>query len=147
MTDGYDADRLAPIVRVHFLLSVVWIKEFLWDAPTSIVTLVWSVDPPDIEKQSFSSSKMARNISLITQYLVFVKSPRDQQQIMVLARQLYPDSHLFHTYEKATKRGKCYGYLFIDLKPHTPDDQRLKTNILQQESTFPNPEFIKGSFG
>ena len=92
-----------------------------------------------IVQNIFNQGKMARNISLNTQYLVLFKSPRDKQQIMVLARQLYPrrTDNFLNTYEEATKR--YYGYLFIDLKPYTPDDQRLKTNILPQEATLPNP--------
>ena len=92
-----------------------------------------------IVQNLFNQGKMARNISLNTQYLVLFKSPRDKQQIMVLARQLYPrrTDNFLKTYEEATKR--CYGYLFIDLKPYTPDDQRLKTNILPQEWSLPHP--------
>ena len=57
---------------------------------------------------------------------------------MVLARQLYPrkSDNFLSTYEEATKRN--YGYLFIDLKPKTPENQRLKTNILPEESSLSN---------
>ena len=92
-----------------------------------------------IVQNLFNQGKMTRNISLNTQYLVLFKSPRDKQQIMVLARQLYPrkTDNFLNSYEEATKR--CYGYLFVDLKPYTSDDQRLKTNILPQEASLPNP--------
>ena len=43
-----------------------------------------------IVQNLFNRGKMSRNISLNSQYLVLFKSPRDKQQILVLARQLYP---------------------------------------------------------
>ena len=87
-----------------------------------------------IVQNLFNQGKMSRNISLNSQYLVLFKSPRDKQQILVLARQLYPrETDIFmDTYERAIKRP--HGYLFVDLKPSTADDQRLKSNILPGES-------------
>ena len=68
-------------------------------------------------------------MSLNTQYLVLFKSPRDKQQISILARQMYPNrSHYFiEQYEKATQRP--HGYLFVDLKQSTSEEDRLKSNI------------------
>ena len=59
-----------------------------------------------IVQNLFNQGKMSRNISLNSQYLVLFKSPRDKQQIMVLARQLYPrNTHLFlNAYEEALNR-------------------------------------------
>ena len=66
---------------------------------------------------------------LNTQYLVLFKSPRDKQQISILARQMYPNrSHYFiEQYEKATQRP--HGYLFVDLKQNTSEEYRLKSDI------------------
>ena len=87
-----------------------------------------------IVQNLFNRGKMSRNISLNSQYLVLFKSPRDKQQILVLARQLYPRGaeKFLNVYENAIQ--KPHGYLFVDLKPSTPDHQRLKTNILPGES-------------
>ena len=38
----------------------------------------------------YYQGKESRTMSLNSQYLVLFNSPRDQQQVMVLARQMYP---------------------------------------------------------
>lgn len=50
-------------------------------------------------------------------------------QITCLGKQMYPGrvKYFQEAYTDATK-GK-YGYLFIDLKPDTPENFRLRTNI------------------
>ena len=77
----------------------------------------------------FYQGKESSTMSLNTQYLVLFKSPRDKQQISILARQMYPNrSHYFiEQYEKATQRP--HGYLFVDLKQTTSEEDRLKSDI------------------
>ena len=77
----------------------------------------------------FYQGKESRTMSLNTQYLVLFKSPRDKQQISILARQMYPNrSHYFiEQYEKATQRP--HGYLFVDLKQNTSEEDRLQSDI------------------
>jgi hypothetical protein len=74
-----------------------------------------------------------RNISLNAHYIVLFKSPRDKQQISMLPRQINPGKvqEFMRSYEDATSRP--HGYLMLDLKPTTDDQQRLKTNILPGE--------------
>jgi hypothetical protein len=74
-----------------------------------------------------------RNISLNAHYIVLFKPPRDKQQISMLARQINPGKVLefMRSYEEATSRP--HGYLMLDLKPITDDQQRLKTNVLPSE--------------
>ena len=61
------------------------------------------------------------------------KSPRDKQQVSMLARQVYAGKvqEFMAAYEEATSRP--HGYLMLDLKPTTDDQQRLKTNVLPGE--------------
>jgi hypothetical protein len=68
-----------------------------------------------------------RDISLNAHYIVLFKSPRDKQKISMLARQINPGrvQELIRSYEDYTSRP--HGYL--DLKPTTDDQQRLKTNF------------------
>ena len=75
----------------------------------------------------YYKGKENRTMSLNSSYLVMFKNPRDQQQVAVLARQMYPNrpQHFVTEYDRATR--EPYGYLFVDLKQDTPDDQRLKT--------------------
>ena len=74
-----------------------------------------------------------RNVSLNAHYIVLFKSPRDKQQISMLARQVNPGrmQEFMRSYEDATSQP--HGYLMLDLKPTTDNQQRLKTNILPGE--------------
>ena len=80
----------------------------------------------------YYKGKQNRTMSLNTQYLVLFKNPRDQQQVAVLARQMYPDKTKYFLDKFREATSKPYGYLFIDLKQETPDSLRLKTNIFNQ---------------
>ena len=86
-----------------------------------------------IVQNIFHQGTEARNISLNTHYIVLLKSPRDKQQILTLARQINPSRvpEFMHAYEKATSHP--HGYLMLDLKPTTHDHHRLKTNVLPRE--------------
>ena len=59
-------------------------------------------------------------------YMVLFNNPVDKQSVMTLARQMYPGQSdiLLKQFAKATK--DPYGHLLVDLKPFTPEDQRLK---------------------
>jgi hypothetical protein len=86
-----------------------------------------------IVQNIFHQGKEMRNISLYVHYIVLFKSPRGKQQISMLARQLNPGrvQEFMRSYEDATSRP--HGYLMLDLKPTTDDQQRLKTNVLPGE--------------
>jgi hypothetical protein len=62
-------------------------------------------------------------------YLVLFRNPVDCQTIMTLARQMYPGHSdiLMNAFTRATKHP--YGYLMVDLKPFTPETQRLKAEL------------------
>jgi hypothetical protein len=81
----------------------------------------------------FHQGKEMRNISLNAHYIVLFKSPRDKQQISMLARQINPGKvqEFMRSYEDATSRP--HGYLMLDSKPTTDDHQRLKTNVIPGE--------------
>ena len=56
-------------------------------------------------------------------------------KILTLAKQMYPGKteHFVKKYEEAVQRP--FGYLFIDLKPATKDECRLRTNVLPSDQT------------
>ena len=83
----------------------------------------------------FQKSSEIRTISLNSHYIVAFKNPRDKSQISHLGKQLYPGHTRFvqEAYEDATQFP--YGYLLIDLKPNTPEEYRLRTNIFPNEYT------------
>ena len=88
----------------------------------------------------YYQGKESRTMSLNSQYLVLFNNPRDQQQVMVLARQMYPgqSEKFLSSYKMATS--KPYGYLAIDLKPDTPNDKRLWPNVFEQTNKAPTGE-------
>ena len=87
-----------------------------------------------IVQNRFHQGRETRNISLNAHYIVLFKSPRDKQQISVLARQINPGhvQEFMKSYEEATKRP--HGYLMLDLKPTTDDQRRLESNVLHEEN-------------
>ncbi|CAH3193474.1 unnamed protein product [Porites evermanni] len=84
----------------------------------------------------FHRGKELRDMSLNSHYLVVFKRPRDSSQVNHLARQMFPGhvKYMQEAFEDATKRP--YGYLFCDLKPETPTDFRLRTNIFPGETQY-----------
>ena len=80
-----------------------------------------------------SPGKYMRTISLNASYIVILKNQRDSGQIGILGRQILPGQvkYFMSAYEKATK--KKYGYLLIDLCPHTDKTYLLRTNIFLGE--------------
>jgi hypothetical protein len=86
-----------------------------------------------IVQNIFHQGKEMRNISLNAHYILLFKSLRDKQQISMLARQINPGKvqEFMRSYEDATSLP--HGYLMLDLKQTTDDQQRLKTNVLPGE--------------
>ena len=81
----------------------------------------------------FPPGRQSRTISLNSHYMIVFKNPRDSLGISTLARQMYPNStnFLLQSFQDATKRP--YGYLLLDLHQLTPENMRLRTNILPGE--------------
>ena len=75
-----------------------------------------------IVQNLFHQGKGNRSISLNSHYLVLFKNPRDKLQ-------MYPSetAWFIKEYEEAVQRP--YGYLFVDLRPTTPERCRLRTNV------------------
>ena len=67
-------------------------------------------------------------------YLVLFNNPVDKQSIMTLARQMYPGNaeQFMKAFDKATKYP--YKFLLVDLKPFTPDHERLKCSVKWYDS-------------
>ena len=89
-----------------------------------------------IVQNLFHQGKGNRSISLNSHYLVLFKNPRGKLQILTLAKQMYSSetAWFIKEYEEAVRRS--YGYLFVDLRPTTPERCRLRTNVLPGEERF-----------
>ena len=83
-----------------------------------------------IVQNLFNQDKMMRTVSLNAHYLLLFKNPRDKSQIRTLAQQMYPTrvSFLIDAFNDATT--EAYGYLLLDLRPETPDELRVRTNVI-----------------
>ena len=81
----------------------------------------------------YFQGKIMRTLSLNAAYLVLFKNSRDKLQMVTLGKQMYPGktNQFVQKYEAAVQRP--YGYLFVDLKPNTKDECRLRTNVLPNE--------------
>ena len=79
----------------------------------------------------FPLGKAYRDIALNTQYLILFNNPIDGQQVATLARRIYPSTSamFMKRFEEATSRP--YGYLVIDLKSSTSEQDRLQTDIFE----------------
>lgn len=87
-----------------------------------------------ITQNLFQGGKVTRTQSLNAHYLVLFKNPRDRQQIIHLARQIYPRKvdFVLDSFEDATN-SRDHGYLLVDLSPTTTEELRLRTNILLED--------------
>ena len=89
-----------------------------------------------IVQNLFYQSKESRTISLNCHYIVLFKNPRHRSQITHLAKQMYPNQTRFMSEAYFDTTEEPYGYLFVDLKPNTPEKYRLRTNIFKGETPY-----------
>ena len=88
-----------------------------------------------VNQNMFCQGKHARTITLNCHYIVLFQNLRDCSQIQKLGQQLFPGQgrFLLNAYKDATEME--YGYLVIDISPHTDQHFRLRTEIFPQEIT------------
>ena len=91
----------------------------------------------------FVQGKASRTISLNSHYMVLFKNPRDKNQVMTLARQMYPGNSTFFMQAFNDATSQAYGYLFVDLKAINPDAYRLRTDILARNAVVYLPRNLK----
>ena len=67
-------------------------------------------------------------------YVVLFKNPRDSRGVRSLMEQAFPANlgYAMDSYAQAIN-DKPFSYLFLDLHQQTPDDYRLRTNVLPFE--------------
>lgn len=89
-----------------------------------------------ITQNFFHRGSQIREVTLNAHYLVLCKNRRDLSQISHLGKQLYPRNVKFfqEVFEDATRN--AYGYLFLDLKPDTLEEMRLRTQVLPHQTQY-----------
>jgi hypothetical protein len=88
-----------------------------------------------LNQNMFCQGKSARTIALNCHYIILFQNLRDRSQIQRLGQQLFPGRSqiLLESYKDATETP--YGYLVVDLSPHTDRTFRLRTDIFPGETT------------
>ena len=86
-----------------------------------------------ITQNLYNQGKFARTISLNATYLILFENIRDSSQVMRLGSQLYPgNQHAFiHAHKNIMKTS--YGYMVIDLNPHSNPKHIIRTRIFPGE--------------
>ncbi|CAG2232646.1 unnamed protein product [Mytilus edulis] len=84
----------------------------------------------------FHKSKSLRTASLNCHYFILMGSKRDPLQIQTLGRQMFPGKtkYFMDAYQKAT--ATSYGFLLVDINPHSDKTYQLRTNILPGQDTI-----------
>ena len=126
LVEGFPSD-LDDLTKGHDHSIVVLddlMSECSKDKGISVFYLTQNLFPP---------GKLSRTISLNCHYIFVFKNPRDSLGITTLAKQMFPkrSDYLVDSFQDATKQP--YSYLLIDCHPQTPENIRLRTNILPGE--------------
>lgn len=89
-----------------------------------------------VTQNFFHKGKEMREVTLNAHYLLLCKNRRDVSQITHLGKQLFPRHLKFfqEVYEDATKTP--FSYLFIDLRSETPEELRLRSQILPNQKQY-----------
>ena len=89
-----------------------------------------------ISQNLFQQGKHARTIALNTEYYILYKNPRGSGQINTLSKQLGKSlgGTLKSAYNDAVNITP-YGYVFLDMTQHCPDNYRIRSGILPGEQT------------
>ena len=83
----------------------------------------------------FPQENYSRTISLNCQYMLLTNNPRDRNQLVQLAKQIFPGQTKFfaEAYNDAVTL-KRYGYLLLALDQNTEEENRVQTGILPNET-------------
>lgn len=117
-------DLMAEMADSQFIQNVFCVYSHNFNA--TIIYLVHNI---------FPKGKVMRTVSLNTHYFILFANHRDKQQIQHLARQMYPGNvkYLLSAYQTATS--VPFGFLLIDINPHSNREYQLRRNILPNEDT------------
>lgn len=84
----------------------------------------------------FQKGKSMRTASLNCHYFLLLSTKREVLQIGTLGKQMFPGKlkYFMDAYQRATSRS--YGYLLVDINPHTDTSYQLRTNIFPGQDTI-----------
>lgn len=84
----------------------------------------------------YSKNRHLRDINTNTNYVIFMKNPRNKLAVSHLARESFPNQYQYvmESYEDATR--DPHGYLLFNFNQQANDDIRLYTNIIPDANTY-----------
>lgn len=84
----------------------------------------------------YPPGKYARSISLNCANVILFRNERDKKQVLTFASQILPGQtgYFREAYERSTNRER-YGYILIDVSPHTEKTYMLRSRIFPGEDT------------
>jgi hypothetical protein len=88
-----------------------------------------------VSQNIYTKGKCTRDLNLNSSYMILFKNLRDQTQINVLSRQMFPgkSKDFLRIFEDANSSNNGYGYVFLDLNPNTSPDFRIQGNIIEEK--------------
>ena len=120
--------------------SIVVIDDFMSEIDMDLVSIVtvhsrhYNTSTFILFQSLFPSNRLARQISLNVKYLHIHKNPRENAQILTLARQLYPNKSkwIVDSYHEVTKLPhSCF---LIDMTQQCPEMLRFRSHYLPHEA-------------
>ncbi len=84
----------------------------------------------------YSKNRHLRDINTNTNYVIFMKNPRNKLAVSHLARESFPHQYQYvmESYSDATR--EPHGYLLFNFNQEADDDVRLYTNIVPDAKTY-----------
>ncbi len=84
----------------------------------------------------YSKNKYMRDINTNTNYVIFMKNPRNKLAVSHLAKESFPSQYKYvmDSYYDATR--EPFGYLLFNFNQEAEDSMRLLTNISPEEGAF-----------
>ncbi len=138
--DSLNDDHLLPPHKTNLLILDDMMNEASGNAQVQKVFMQFvhhrNLSAIYIVQNLFAQGKSSRTISFNTNYLILFKNPRDANQVMALARQMFPFNvkYFMECYQDATSQP--YGYLMIDYKAKTPEQYRVRTGLLAERQVI-----------
>ena len=143
-TSDYIADFISTSPGSHNVLVIDDLMEIVLKNPEALLLFVQKAHHMNlttiyVSQNLFAQSRNARTIALNTHYLVLFKNFRDGKQIRHLGQQIFPHKPhiLSDAYTDATS--KRYGYILIDMSPHSHNSTRLRTDIFPKDTCICYP--------
>ena len=139
MTHGFPTDKIS---ETNTTPTLVILDDMMLDADENTLVKLFTklrhalYSTIFITQNFYFNSKHWRTVTRNAHYIVLFRNPRDMSMVHCLGRQMYPQCTKFlpDAFEQATER--AYSYLFIDLKPYTAEDFRIREGIFPEEDKY-----------